>query len=486
MADAATKPTNLTRMQLVTPIGTTGLKEQGGEIYEEFLRRLQGRNGIELYREMSENSPVIGAALAVIELLVRQVDWRIEPAKIDGEETEETAAEAEFVEGALQDMSHTFEDFISEVLSMLVYGWSYFEIVYKIRRGETKDPKTRSKFADGAWGWRKFEIRSQETLDRWGFDDEGGIRGMMQLDQMRASNPVFIPIEKALLFRTKVTRGNPEGKSLLRPGVLTYHGVKRIEQFEGIGVERDLAGMPIMEVPPDLLVPNAGADATQLRGELEKFVTSVRMDERWGGLVPSETKPDGKPSGYKFKLLSSGGSRMINTNEIIKRKETRLLMLFLAQFLVMGMDKVGSLALSSNMTGLFATAIGAYMGTISSVFNRFAIRRLQALNGRPQELDPVLTHGDIEGPNLDELGKFLVALTTAGVDVSDPAIRRKLLEGAGLPIDIEDPDTEGDPEQADPQGPPPPPPPPAPESAEPETTDPPDDEQLDDAGETEE
>lgn len=427
-------------------LGQTGLKHAAGYVFEEFLPRLQGINGVRLYREMADNSAIIGAALSVIELLVRQVDWRVEPA----DESPEAKEEAEFLESVLEDMSITFPDVVSETLSMLVYGWSYFETVYKLRKGATADPTTRSAFDDGKWGWRKIEIRAQDTLSRWVFDPDGGIRGMVQLDQYQGGGPVFIPIEKSLLFRTRISKGNPEGRSALRSGVLTWHQLKRIEEFEGIGVERDLGGMPVMEVPPELLVPNPSADQAQLKTELEQFITQVRMDQRYGGLVPSEVKSDGSPSQYKFKLLGGSGGRRIQTDPIVKRKESRLLMLFMSQFLMMGMDKVGSLSLSSNMTDLFSTAIGTYMDQIADVLNRFGVRRLQALNGKPQELDPVITHGDIEGPNLAELGQFLVSLATAGIDVTDPKIRRKLLEAGNLPTDVEDDaPREGNPEAAD-------------------------------------
>ena len=44
--------------------GKTGLfRFDTGWIYEEFLRELQGRKGIEVYKEMSENDDIIGAIL---------------------------------------------------------------------------------------------------------------------------------------------------------------------------------------------------------------------------------------------------------------------------------------------------------------------------------------------------------------------------------------------------------------------------------------
>jgi hypothetical protein len=39
----------------------------------------------------------------------------------------------------MDDMSHTWDDMISEILTMLVYGWSWHEIVYKKRVGPVGD-----------------------------------------------------------------------------------------------------------------------------------------------------------------------------------------------------------------------------------------------------------------------------------------------------------------------------------------------------------
>lgn len=418
-------------------LGSTGLKQSGGYIDEEFLARLRGMQGIRYYKEMIDNSPIIAAALNVIEMLIRQVEWRVEPAN----ESDAAKAEAEETEGALEDMSHTFEDFISEALSMVWAGFAPFEIVYKLRKGPSDDPTTNSQYNDGKFGWRKFEIRGQETLQRWEFDEEGGLLGWHQMDpSAQAKGVVFIPMEKALLFRTKAFKGNPEGKSLIRAAVIPYHYLKRIQQFEATGIERDLTGMPIMEVPPELLLSDASAEDVATRQYLERFVTQVRMDERWGGLVPAEMNMEGKPTGFKFKLMTTGGRRMIDTNSIVKRYETRMLMLFLAQFLVMGMDKVGSLALSSNMTDLFGTSLGTIMDIIASVFNRFAIRRRQELNGKPVELDPYMVHGDIEGPDLDLMAKYVQALAASGNLTPHKPLERKLLEMANLPQPPEEED----------------------------------------------
>jgi hypothetical protein len=411
-------------------IGTTGLQQYGGTIDEEFLPLLRGINGVRLYQEMGANSPVLAAAMHVIKMLIRRVSWRIEEA----DDSNLAMQQKEFIEGAFEDTSHTMEDLISEVLSYLQYGWSFFETVYKIRRGDSKNPEHASNFNDGLWGWRKFEIRAQSTLDSWVFAEDGGIEAMVQQDYNAGRGPVVLPMEKCLLFRTETTKGNPEGLSLFRPAVIPYWNCKRVSEYEVIGVERDLAGMPIFEVPFELLMTDAPAELKALRAQLEQFVTQVRRDQRWGGLVPSEQDEEGKPSGYKFKLMGTSGKRQIETDAIIRRYESRMLMLFLAQFLILGQDKVGSFSLASSMTDLFSVAIGTFMDIISAVFNRFAIPRLQKMNGRPMDLNPTLVHGDIESPNLKEIGEYIGALANAGMtSIGHRKIERKLLEFANLP-----------------------------------------------------
>ncbi len=423
-------------------IGSSGLKQFSGFVYEEILQRLRGINGVRTYREMSDNNSVIGAILYNIDMLVRQVEWRIEtPEGLD--DNPQALREKEFIEGCLTDMSHTWEDFISEVLTVLVFGWSYFEIVYKLRKGDTDDPTTRSKFDDGRWGWRKIESRSQETLWAWDFDEEGGIEGIIQRDPWRPmAGIVTIPIEKSLLFRTRIVKGNPEGYSLLRPAVRSWFYLKRIQEVEAIGIERDLAGMPIFEVPRELLNPNASADDKQLRGQLETMIQQVKVDERWGGIVPTELDREGKPTGFKFKLMTTGGKRMIDTNAIIKRYEIRIAQLFSAEFMFGGVDGVGALSSDASKKDMFKLTLETILNDmIASVFNRFAIGRLMSLNRVPQEFWPVLKPASLDTPDLEALGKYIQALATAGLLTPTKALENKLLSDARLPV-VEEEDDE--------------------------------------------
>ncbi len=422
------------QMNLAT-LGSTGLKQHSGFIHEELLARLRGRNGVKLFDEMAQNNAVVGTILFILDMIVRQVEWRVETPK--GMEDDPAAIrEKEFIEGAMGDMSHTWEDLISEVLTMLVFGWSFHEIVYKIRKGNTRNPKTRSKFDDGRWGWRKIETRAHDTLWRWLLAEEGGLDGMIQQDMYRPTGGnVVLPIEKAILFRTRSRKGNPEGKSLLRPAVRSWFFLKRIQEIEAIGIERDLTGMPIFEVPRELLIEDATPEDKALKIALETMIQQIRVDERWGGIIPAELDNDGNPTGFKFRLATTGGRRMIDTNSIVKRYESRIAMVFMAEFIMIGMDKVGTQGADVSKKDFFKLALETILtDMIASPFNRFGIGRLMSLNRVPQNLWPRVVPASLDSPDLEKMGKFVQALATAGIlTPNNKPLETKLLSDARLP-----------------------------------------------------
>jgi hypothetical protein len=112
-------------------------------------------------------------------------------------------------------------------------------------------------------------------------------------------------------------------------------------------------------------------------------------------------------------------------------------MTLLADFIMLGHNnRYGSFALSSSKTTLFASAVGGWMRSVAAVFNRYAIPRLLELNGMDSEYPPVLDPGDIELPDLAELGTYVANLTRAGFKIfPNVPIEEKLLQNAGLPIE---------------------------------------------------
>lgn len=420
-------------MQRRGEIGRIGQKRYGGIFYEEFLHELRGKRGIEVYREMSENDDIIGAIIFAIEMLIRQATWSVEP----GGSSAKDAEAAEFVEGCLDDMQDTWTDTLSEILSFIVYGWSFHEIVYKRRMGRTKNPKTSSKYNDGLIGWRKLPIRAQETLYQWEYDDEDNLIGLTQ-----SPPPNFglytIPMSKGLLFRTKSRKGNPEGRSVLRNAYRDWYFKKRIQEIEGIGIERDLTGLPVIYTPEGVNIWDAeNPEMVALYNGLMEIVKNIRTDEREGIVLPA---------GYVFQLQASPGSKQIDTSRIIERYDQRIAMTVLADFIFLGHESVGSFALSSDKTELFAMAIGTYLDIICETINSQGIPSLIDVNGDHFNgiTDyPKLVHGDVETDDVMKIATYVKELATSGALIPDPDLEAYLRKIAGLPEQMEG--FEGDP-----------------------------------------
>lgn len=414
---------------LFEELGTTGLKQFSGMIDEEFLPQLKGRKAIQVWKEMRDNDPTVGATLFALEMLMRQVSWRVE-ASDDSEQAQERA---EFVDSNFNDMSDTWPDTLSSIFTFLPFGFSLHEEVYKRRLGvKPLDPDNSSTFNDGLIGWSKLPVRAQETIERWIFDQQtGDLKGAIQ----RAA-PDFrvreLPMAKMLLFRTSTHKGNPEGRSMLRNGYRPWFFKKRIEEIEAIGIERDLAGLPVVQVPKELLRTGADGASKSLLEEMKRLVRNIRRDQREGVIFPLEYDEGGREL-YKLSLLSTGGRRQFDTTRIVQRYDTRMAQTVLADFIMLGHERVGSFALAAAKTNLFALALNAWLDSVQDIFNRVAIPRLFMVNGFDTAELPVLVHGDIETIEINDLATIITAMTGAGLSVFDDDTQQWIREQVGMP-----------------------------------------------------
>lgn len=407
-------------------LGHTNLKAAGGQVREEILRDLQGREGIKVYKQMRDNDSTVGAILFAVSMLIRQAEWTLSPFEAKNSSDEDAA---EFVKSCLDDMSMTWQDVLTEILTMLPFGWAYLETVYKRRDGyQPNNPGQSSKYSDGRIGWRKLPLRPQDSLHKWELDPAGGIKGMWQNGSI-GSAPIFLPIEKCLLFRTEATKNNPEGRSVLRNSYVPWYFKKKIQEIEGIGIERDLAGLPVIQAPEGMdIFDDTNPEMVTAKREAEMIVRNIRRDEQEGIVLPF---------GWELTLLSTGGKRNFDTGAIISRYDTAVAMTVLADFIILGHNnRYGSFALAGSKTHMFGVAIGGWLNSIKAVFNRYAIPRLLAINGMDVSRPPTLNYSDIEVPDLAALGKYLSDLQRAGFKLfPNEVIEKKLLEFAGLPTD---------------------------------------------------
>lgn len=419
--------------------GSTGLRRWGGSIYEERLKELQGRAGRLLYREMRLNDPVISAMFFAVVNAVKQADWsRIESAS----DKPDDKRVAEFVESALGDMSWSFSTQLDLILyEMFEQGFSIFEVVFKKRLGENPLPympsPPKSFFDDGMIGWRKWSPRPALSLasgDEWIFDNHGGIQGINQLPEAgeMAGRRVTIPIQKMLHFRTTAHPAlTPEGQPLHRSAYIPYYFTQNLMETEGIGLERDLGGLPVVYLGHNTTKSGTNSDYIKSRD----LVRNIRVDEQAGVVIPHPKLGTGNEGeGVLLELLSSPSRRQYDTSGIIERYDKRKALSVLAQFIMLGMDRVGSYALSAHQGDLFIISVTSWMNSVADVINRHAIPKLVRMNVFPGRTGfPKLRPGAIGIPKLTDLAMFVNNLVDKQVLTPDRQLEAHLRQAAGFP-----------------------------------------------------
>ena len=418
-------------------VGSAGLRAFAGYVREEFLPELIGRQGTRVYREMGDNSPIVGAVLFAVQGVLRKAEWRVEAA----DDTPEAQEKADFVESLMDDMSHTWEDFIVECLSMLQYGFAPHEIVYKRRSGDQppggKTPS--SKYDDGLIGWKRLPLRGQDTVLKWFFDENGDVLGLTQ--QPWIGPLLDVPIEKLLVFRPISHKNNPEGRSVLRNAYRSYFFIKRLEEQEAILFER-LSGIPVMKVPNAILEGAASGNAQAIAAldAYKKLVVNVRIDEQMGILIPSDTYqgqngPSTVPM-YEFKLETpqAGGKSTMDANTPITRHKQDVMTSILCDFIEMGHTSRGAQNLAETKVDLFMQAAEGWLNSIAAVLNRHALPRLWRINGFDRALMPQFVPDMAQRTDLDALGKFILSLSQAGMPLfPDDDLEAYVRDAAGLP-----------------------------------------------------
>jgi len=396
-------------------IGTTGLNQWSGFVQEDFLTKLTGLNGRRTWWEMSSNDPAVGAMLFAVDKLVRGVKWNLIPA-----EHPKGEAAKELVESAMGDMDHPWEEFISEVMSMLTYGFALFEPVYKVRD-------------DGKIGWERIPIRAQITVTEWVFDDNGRTIAAIQ-EAPPNYKRVELPMDRLVNFRTTSVKDNPEGISALRNSYRPWFYKKLIEDFEAIRIERNGPGLPIITYPPEWNAEGATADELRLYEELQEIGRRVRTDDQAVVMLPALFDDNNNPLvSFVFAAPPSTGGKGSDTGEVIARKNMEILIPLLADFVMLGHESSGSWALADNKTKMFAVAIGAWLQNIAATINRTLYARLMDFNAIPLEATPTLEFSDIETPDIEAMAKSIAILVNATVLNPDSTLEEHMRRLMGLP-----------------------------------------------------
>ena len=418
-------------------LGVSGKNTYTGDIRaDEFLQELKGKRAIQKYREMRDNNAIVGSVMYAVEQTLRDVKIEVKPA----DDSPVAKAEAAFLQSVLDDMDHSLDDHISEALSYLTYGFSWFEVVYKRREGDFRSPKKNSKFEDGRIGIKKIAIRAPWTVEQFEVDQNTGeILGMYQ-EAAWGKRPAMIPVEKSIYYRTTSLNNDPSGRSVLRNAYVSYTYLNKIQSYEAIAIERELHGVPVGRMPAEYMSADASVDQAALRNQFDRILRDLKLNEQGYALLPSDlyVDADGKPTNQRLmdiELITANGSRSIDIDPVVKRYQHDIARSLMAEFLMLGSGS-GSYALSKTKTDLFLRSLESYINTIVDVLNKQLVERLWQLNGLDWSTMPKLVAGDVAPHDLREIAAFLRNINNAGIELQEhPEVVTDLMAIAEIDFD---------------------------------------------------
>lgn len=361
--------------------GVRGLKHASGYIQEEWRTEFKSWNrAVKQFLEMRDYY-VIATMLDAIKLPLLAAPFTTEPAEA---RTPGDIAASDWLYEVMHRMhKQTWNSHAEDMLSAIEFGWALGEIVLEKR-------------ADGRLWLRNIDPRGQDTLERWKFDDEhrDEVVEMIQRDP-NSHDTIPIPMRKCVHVTFRGRKGNPEGHSILISCHWPYRQCKDAEIFEMMGIERDVGGMPVAELPAEGNVTPDDIDT------LEEGLKGMRRDENEYVILP----PGAKLNPY------GSSSKMYDIGSVIERKKKEILMRLFAQFLMLGMDQVGTQALVQGAQSFFNLALEAVQRQVEEAWNQQLVPYLFAFNSFPGMTDyPKIVWTQ---PGQIDLAQILNVLNTA-------------------------------------------------------------------------
>lgn len=394
-------------------IGGNGLQESDGSIYEQVKEELRFPQAANTYKLMY-NDPLIFAAINLTINMMAKVGWGVRPKKT---KTAKQVKYSNFIEECMGDLEgQSWKEFIKTVLTMVPYGFSVQEKVFRRRTR-----KNGSMYNDNLVGWKKLAHRSQNTVRKWEFSDDGReliglyqdlstLAGNDRYGKLMASpeyktDGLHLKRQKFLLFRHGGS-DNPEGHSPLAACYIPWRYKTTLEEHECIGVSRDLRGLPLIKLHPKYMSADASEADKKVYQYFMRMVELMNSGENAGGVIPAMYDDKGNAL-VDFSLMGVNGAKAYDTDKIIKRYEDKILTALFADILKLGHNTHGSFSLAGAKTNITAINIEARLQEIADVINNDLIPHTFALNGWDLKDAPEVYFEDLDEEDLDVFSKLI-------------------------------------------------------------------------------
>ena len=363
-------------------------------------------NAFNTYREMKLDG-VISGSVSFIKAVLSKGDVKI------AYHAKSTEKEKKVID-ALNNSLNNMEDYdkkrlISNWLQILDYGCSLNELVYE-RKG-------------GVFVFKTISPIHLTTVNK--FEMQGGSLKRLKLEQAEndglvvnvGKQPNTISGDKVLFFRLEPDADFPLGKSLFYGAYTAWKAKKIMQEYEAIGVAKNLSGVLDVKVPSEYInkyFSDPASDEAIYVANLLQQAENLHAGKGSYILSSSDTSPNGI---HLFEVTTVGGNggnaQNYNVGQAIARYNNEIQLSLQSTVLSMGVEGAGSLALSSDMVNLLTLFIENIQQTISHEFRK-AVKLAFKLNGIETDNIPTLEWEKVQPLSWDDFTKGWQRLLQAG------------------------------------------------------------------------
>lgn len=428
-------------------LGTIGLNSI--KAFTNFLQPYETRfpENIRTYKEMGEDPDVATALDATYVFVDRafyqyKIEYNVKSAK--------SRKAAKFIEYMLNNMEAPLRQYIRSLLTYKQFGFAFAEKVYML----DEDPKSPY---FGYWRLEKLAFRPQDSLDfaqPFTYSEDG--RSILSINQNITNSMLMpgntnipvgrkqIPIQKVIYVGNNITENNPLGVSPLQAVYKSWREKTLIQEFEVIGVSKDLGGMPVLRVPTEVLnraatFPN-GPDAISLR-ILQDNIANIHAGEQSYMVLPADVYENTSMRQYEIAFLGvQGTGKQFDTQSLIKQRKLDIFNRFAAGVLIMGDGEAQSYSLADNKQTLLSHFIERDVNILCEAINTQLIPQALRMNDifLSQEDMPKFVSSDIADPDIEKNAKAIQQIVASSAIAITPEVMNEFYAMLGFKYRIPD------------------------------------------------
>lgn len=403
-----------------TIIGDSGLYQfRLDDITSEFDPLLMGREGSKKFSEMSKSDGIIGGILSAYKNLILSCNWTFQ-------EIEDITPEEQKVMDIMHEWLFTknnFEPTLVSILRMLEIGFSLFEKYY------TPFDKDNNVFMMPV-----LLERIQKSI--WKIDYEHEC-----VEQVTSKGTTVKIYFKDLVFFTFRKEGSDlRGTSLLRQAYYDWVDKKDIKQIAKKGITREMLGLPIGKVPPN--VRSDSPEYDQFASLLDMLSSRDYLDTDDSIILPKDYELEMFKSDFKIEAIK----------DFLSYYDSSMAISVLAQFILLGQQgKGGSFSLGSDQSDFFMDGLQFVVDYVEAQYTKYIIH--PAIKANWANIDPARFR--LKGLNLNkkaskEFSDILKTLIDSGILKTQTADEKQIREMYGLPEIDEKEREENEPTEDDP------------------------------------